>query len=73
MSEADATKSADPADGQRTVENGEAGGSWCVVRLDDNGNRYEIARDLPQGAAQRMVREFEESGHKQCYWAVTQT
>ncbi len=43
---------------------------WCVVRLDDNGNRFEIASGLSHAEAQSRVKEFEELGHKQTYWVV---
>ncbi len=45
---------------------------WTVVRLDDNGNRFEIARGLRHADAQEIVRQFEESGHKQCYWIMSE-
>jgi len=44
---------------------------WAVVRLDDNGNHFEIAHGLRYAEAQKIVRQFEESGHKQCYWIVS--
>jgi len=47
-----------------------ADATWRVVRLDDNGNAFEIARDLTQPAADAMARQFEESGHKQTYWVI---
>jgi hypothetical protein len=43
---------------------------WRVMRLDDNGNHFEIAHDLTQPAAQEMARQFEESGHKHFYWIL---
>jgi hypothetical protein len=43
---------------------------WRVMRLDDNGNHFEIARGLPRTKAQEMVKQFEESGHKQFYWIL---
>ena len=41
---------------------------WRVLRQDDNGNRFEIAGGLPRRAAEQMLKDFEESGHKQVYW-----
>ncbi len=44
---------------------------WRVMRLDDNGNHFEIAHGLTRTKEQEMVRQFEESGHKQFYWVLT--
>ena len=41
---------------------------WRVMRQDDNGNHFEIARDLSHAEAQAMLKRFEESAHKQFYW-----
>lgn len=41
---------------------------WCVMRQDDNGNAFVIARDLVRDAAQAMAADFEARGHKQLYW-----
>jgi hypothetical protein len=38
------------------------------MRQDDNGNRFEVAHGLACDKAQEMIRQFEESGHKQFYW-----
>jgi hypothetical protein len=43
---------------------------WSVMRQDDNGNHFEVAHGLTRNAAQEMVRQFEESGHKQYYWVL---
>jgi hypothetical protein len=40
---------------------------WNVMRVDDNGNHFAIAQGLAHEAAQAMVKQFEDSGHKQCY------
>jgi hypothetical protein len=45
-----------------------AEGSWSVWRQDDNGNRFEIARELTRKAAEATVMDFEERGHKQASW-----
>jgi hypothetical protein len=41
---------------------------WTVVRLDDNGNEFEVARGLSQSAAQKFVEQLESTAHKQHYW-----
>jgi hypothetical protein len=46
---------------------------WRVWRQDDNGNRFLIARDLPQEEASKMVQELERRGHKQVYWSEQDT
>jgi hypothetical protein len=43
---------------------------WSVMRQDDNGNHFEVAHELIHKKAQEMVRQFEESGHKQFYWIL---
>lgn len=43
---------------------------WSVLRLDDNGNSFEIARHLTRDSAEEIVRQFEISGHKQTYSLV---
>jgi hypothetical protein len=40
---------------------------WRVVRLDDNGNRFEVAGNLSQRAAERLIDAYERKGHKQTY------
>jgi hypothetical protein len=40
---------------------------WRVVRLDDNGNRFEVARGLASDTAEQVIRNYEHKGHKQTY------
>jgi hypothetical protein len=62
---------------QRSAEVGDDGSGaagpaetdWVVRRSDDNGNRFEVARNLTRADAERIVAEFEARGHKQLYWA----
>lgn len=42
---------------------------WSVWRRDDNGNVFMMKNGLTEGEALRLVREFEDKGHKQSYWA----
>ncbi|WP_145909610.1 SPOR domain-containing protein [Kitasatospora viridis] len=42
--------------------------TWRVMRQDDNGNRYLVARELPKDEAERFAAELEARGHKQLYW-----
>ncbi|MCY1542563.1 hypothetical protein D9M68_783180 [compost metagenome] len=46
--------------------------SWCLVRLDDNGNEFVVRGDLTRAAAEALAREFEARGHKQSYWVRAQ-
>ncbi len=46
--------------------------SWCLVRLDDNGNEFVVRTDLSRAAAEALAREFEARGHKQSYWVRAQ-
>lgn len=41
---------------------------WSVWRQDDNGNVFPVRSDLTEQDALKLVREFEEEGHKQTYW-----
>ncbi|QKW21391.1 hypothetical protein HUT16_22060 [Kitasatospora sp. NA04385] len=39
-----------------------------VMRQDDNGNRFLLARGLDRARAEALAAEFEARGHKQLYW-----
>ncbi|MFB7948290.1 hypothetical protein ACFC6L_25610 [Kitasatospora phosalacinea] len=39
-----------------------------VMRQDDNGNRFLLARGLGRAEAEALAAEFEARGHKQLYW-----
>ncbi|MFG2696977.1 SPOR domain-containing protein [Kitasatospora sp. NPDC048407] len=39
-----------------------------VMRQDDNGNRFLLARGLTRPAAEALAAEYEARGHKQLYW-----
>ena len=41
---------------------------WCVMRQDDNGNRFEVTRCSSRCEAEARAAEFEARGHKQMYW-----
>ncbi|MFD7904289.1 SPOR domain-containing protein [Kitasatospora sp. NPDC059722] len=42
--------------------------TFRVMRQDDNGNRFVVARGLAKDEAERLAAEFEARGHKQLYW-----
>lgn len=42
--------------------------AYRVMRQDDNGNRYLVARGLSRAEAEALAAEFEARGHKQLYW-----
>lgn len=42
---------------------------WCLLRLDDNGNRFVMRRGLTQEEAEALARDYQARGHKQTYWA----
>jgi len=51
------------------VESSPAGaGQWLLLRQDDNGNRYEMARFATREAAEGAAAEFQARGHKQLYY-----
>jgi ribosome maturation protein Sdo1 len=41
---------------------------WRLLRIDDNGNEFEIAVYPEEEAAVKACVEFEERGHKQTYF-----
>ena len=41
--------------------------TWCVVRLDDNGNEFAVSEGLSFDEAETLARHFETKGHKQTY------
>ncbi|MEM1414026.1 MAG: hypothetical protein AAGH15_03960 [Myxococcota bacterium] len=42
--------------------------AWCVLRMDDNGNRFEVARYATEREADDAAQRFEARGHRQTYW-----
>lgn len=42
--------------------------TFRLMRQDDNGNRYVVARGLSREDADRLAAEYEARGHKQLYW-----
>ncbi|MEZ0068921.1 hypothetical protein ABIA32_004962 [Streptacidiphilus sp. MAP12-20] len=44
--------------------------TWTLMRQDDNGNRYEVARYGDRAEAEAAAAEFEGRGHKQLYWVA---
>ncbi|MET8624414.1 hypothetical protein ABZW30_11765 [Kitasatospora sp. NPDC004669] len=47
-------------------------GTFRVMRQDDNGNRFLVAKGLDRAEAQRLAAEFEARGHKQMYWVESE-
>ena len=43
-------------------------GECRLMRQDDNGNQYVVARFPHRDAAEKARIEFEARGHKQTYW-----
>jgi hypothetical protein len=41
---------------------------WCVMRQDDNGNRYVVATSLSEAEASALAATYAARGHKQLYW-----
>lgn len=42
---------------------------WSVWRQDENGNYFLVKGGLTKADALSLVREYEQKGHKQLYWA----
>ncbi|AYN32704.1 hypothetical protein DUI70_2201 [Streptomyces albus] len=47
--------------------------TWVVVRQDDNGNRYRVARYATKAEAQRVAERLDSRGHQQLYWVESTT
>ncbi|MEU6733990.1 SPOR domain-containing protein [Streptomyces physcomitrii] len=47
--------------------------TWVVVRQDDNGNRYRVARYATEAEAQRVAERLGSRGHQQLYWVESTT
>jgi hypothetical protein len=47
---------------------GMPGRDFCVMRQDDNGNRYVVARALTEPEAELLSASYAARGHKQLYW-----
>ncbi|MBO1420122.1 SPOR domain-containing protein [Streptomyces sp. FH025] len=47
-------------------------GTFRVMRQDDNGNRFTVAKGLDEAEARRLAAEFEARGHKQLYWVESE-
>jgi len=45
--------------------------AFVLMRQDDNGNRYVVARFTEHAEAEAAAEEFESRGHKQLYWVQT--
>jgi len=41
---------------------------WCVMRQDDNGNRFLVASALTEGEADLLSASYKLRAHKQMYW-----
>jgi 8-oxo-dGTP diphosphatase len=41
---------------------------WCVIRQDDNGDRFVVAAELTEPEASLMTAAYAARGHKQLYW-----
>jgi RpiB/LacA/LacB family sugar-phosphate isomerase len=49
------------------------GQAFVLMRQDDNGNRYVVARYPDHASATAAAEEFEARGHKQLYWVEAPT
>lgn len=41
---------------------------WCVLRQDDNGNKFQVGKNLYESEADNLVSKMTSRGHKQMYW-----
>jgi hypothetical protein len=47
--------------------------TYRVMRQDDNGNRFLLAKGLTRTSAEALAAEYEARGHKQLYWVEAET
>ncbi|WP_104818138.1 hypothetical protein [Kitasatospora sp. MMS16-BH015] len=47
--------------------------TYRVMRQDDNGNRFLLAKGLTRPAAEALAAEYEARGHKQLYWVESES
>lgn len=45
-----------------------SGRQWCVMRQDDNGNRFLVAAALTEPEARLLSTSYAVRAHKQMYW-----
>ena len=45
-----------------------SGRQWCVMRQDDNGNRFLVAAALTEPEARLLSASYAVRVHKQMYW-----
>jgi hypothetical protein len=45
-----------------------SGRQWCVMRQDDNGNRFLVAAALTEPEARLLSASYAVRAHKQMYW-----
>lgn len=43
---------------------------WRLMRLDDNGNHFEMGRYGDRASAEKACEKFEKRGHKQTYYVT---
>jgi hypothetical protein len=46
---------------------------WTVYRQGDDGNRFVVQSHLTREEAERLVVVLDARGHKQAYWAESDT
>ena len=51
-------------------ENKPAAPVFVVMRTDDNGNDFEVARMTTRREAESVAADFEARAHKQMYWVA---
>ena len=41
---------------------------YVLMRMDDNGNEFEVKRSSKRGRLEKLRKEYEDRGHRQIYW-----
>jgi hypothetical protein len=44
--------------------------NWQVIRQDDNGQLFVLAKNLSEGEANSLVSKMESRGHKQTFYMI---
>jgi hypothetical protein len=59
--------------GEASHPNDMDGRRWCVMRQDDNGNRFVVADALTEADARLLSASYAARAHKQLYWVEPMT
>ncbi len=56
-----------------SIRNEMIGRDWCVIRQDDQGDRFIVASALTEPEARLLSASYEARAYKQTYWVEPMT